>query len=241
MTKMKSKKMTKSTFAIIIMAIVMVAMLAFGGTYAYFTAKANVVGSTVTTGTLKLETTGQVTFSTSGYLVPNKIQALGDMSTVKATGTTVAAYRIKFAVTDVSGAAEGVTVDDNFKSKITINILDGSDNSLIKTDTTDAGWIKDGTTGYFYYNRTIAPEEHTVGGFTMEKIANKLVITLDAEADNTYQGLTITYEIAIESVQAEYVGESATATQGYAHDAPIALDAAKELPWGKVATQNNAK
>lgn len=40
MTKLKSKKMSKSTFAIIIMAIAMVAMLAFGGTYAYFTANA---------------------------------------------------------------------------------------------------------------------------------------------------------------------------------------------------------
>ena len=39
MTKMKSKKMTKSTFAVIIMAVAMVAMLAFGGTYAYFTAQ----------------------------------------------------------------------------------------------------------------------------------------------------------------------------------------------------------
>ena len=38
MTKMKSKKMTKSTFAVIIMAIVLVALVAFGGTYAYFNA-----------------------------------------------------------------------------------------------------------------------------------------------------------------------------------------------------------
>lgn len=45
MTKMKSKKMNKSTFAIVIMAIVMVAILAFGGTYAYFTA--NAVGEDV--------------------------------------------------------------------------------------------------------------------------------------------------------------------------------------------------
>ena len=52
MTKMKSKKMTKSTFAIIIMAVIMVAMLAFGGTYAYFTAttadKSGVVAKTAT-------------------------------------------------------------------------------------------------------------------------------------------------------------------------------------------------
>ena len=51
---MKSKKMTKSTFAIIIMAIVMVAMLAFGGTYAYFTATTAQQSKSVVTGTVML-------------------------------------------------------------------------------------------------------------------------------------------------------------------------------------------
>ncbi len=54
MTKMKSKKMTKSTFAIIIMAVVMVALLAFGGTYAYFTATANPDTGSVQTGKVAL-------------------------------------------------------------------------------------------------------------------------------------------------------------------------------------------
>ena len=57
MTKLKSKKMTKSTFAIIIMAIVMVAMLAFGGTYAYFTASATgIKDHQIKTGTVSLTT-----------------------------------------------------------------------------------------------------------------------------------------------------------------------------------------
>ena len=54
MTKMKSKKMTKSTFAIIIMAVAMVAMLAFGGTYAYFTATATGGSVAFNTGYVKL-------------------------------------------------------------------------------------------------------------------------------------------------------------------------------------------
>ena len=56
MTKMKSKKMTKSTFAIIIMGIVMVAMLAFGGTFAYVTATANNATGTAKTALIKLIT-----------------------------------------------------------------------------------------------------------------------------------------------------------------------------------------
>ncbi|MBE7076612.1 MAG: hypothetical protein E7374_01825 [Clostridiales bacterium] len=54
MTKLKSKKMTKSTIAIIVMAIVMVAMMAFGGTYAYFTATATGGSRKFTTGTIRL-------------------------------------------------------------------------------------------------------------------------------------------------------------------------------------------
>ena len=63
MTKMKSKKMTKSTFAIIIMAIAMVALLAFGGTYAYFTATTTAAESTqtLTTGKVVLGTAEAVT------------------------------------------------------------------------------------------------------------------------------------------------------------------------------------
>lgn len=55
MTKLKSKKMTKSTFAVIIMAILMVAMLAFGGTYAYFTATTKEDSNTITLGYVKLK------------------------------------------------------------------------------------------------------------------------------------------------------------------------------------------
>ena len=55
MTKLKSKKMTKSTFAVIIMAILMVAMLAFGGTYAYFTATTQKDQTDITLGYLKLK------------------------------------------------------------------------------------------------------------------------------------------------------------------------------------------
>ena len=55
MTKAK-KKMTKSTFVIIIMAVAMVAMLAFGGTFAYFTATADTKSGSTKTGVITLST-----------------------------------------------------------------------------------------------------------------------------------------------------------------------------------------
>ena len=72
MTKMKSKKMNKSTFAVIIMAIVMVAMLAFGGTYAYFSA--NAVGESVgdiNTAQLELLNNGtKLSYTEANQIVP---------------------------------------------------------------------------------------------------------------------------------------------------------------------------
>ena len=72
MTKMKSKKMTKSTFAIVIMAIVMVAILAFGGTYAYFTAQARVEKvDTIKTANLILRNSGEaLKYSANDEIVP---------------------------------------------------------------------------------------------------------------------------------------------------------------------------
>jgi predicted ribosomally synthesized peptide with SipW-like signal peptide len=71
MTKLKSKKMTKSTFAVIIMAVLLVAMLAFGGTYAYFTAEAtqDIKGS-VTTATVQLNGGSEVTITVDEFLLP---------------------------------------------------------------------------------------------------------------------------------------------------------------------------
>jgi len=78
MTKLKSKKMSKSTFAVIIMAILMVAMLAFGGTYAYFTSQPfTKLEDSVNAGTIKLTTTaGADIFATEttlrSYVLPGE-------------------------------------------------------------------------------------------------------------------------------------------------------------------------
>jgi predicted ribosomally synthesized peptide with SipW-like signal peptide len=52
---MKIKKIGKSSFVIAILSFVLVAVLAFGGTYAYFTAKTNNVHGSVTTGHLNID------------------------------------------------------------------------------------------------------------------------------------------------------------------------------------------
>ena len=80
MTKMKSKKMTKSTFAIIIMAIVMVAMLAFGGTYAYFTATSDKNVASLTTGMVSLESATTLTATVENVMPKEEVFAAGDLA-----------------------------------------------------------------------------------------------------------------------------------------------------------------
>ncbi len=75
MTKNKTRKMTKSTFAVIIMGICLVALLAFGGTYAWFTAtSADLVTGSITTGTVLLNGS-TVTLTETGVLPGDTISA----------------------------------------------------------------------------------------------------------------------------------------------------------------------
>lgn len=104
MTKTKKRKMSKSTFAIIIMAVVMVAMLAFGGTYAYFTATATKkTTGEFTTGSIKLESNKEATF-VSGLtnVVPGDALTTGPLTlTTTSAGTdSYIAIRVTIEATD---------------------------------------------------------------------------------------------------------------------------------------------
>ena len=114
MTKAK-KKMTKSTFVIIIMAVAMVAMLAFGGTFAYFTATTTEASDTATTGTVKL---GANTIAT---LVDTNVvsgqQLFGESSKVQVTSASnVDTYVFITFTVSMSGAGNQVDSKDLIKA-----------------------------------------------------------------------------------------------------------------------------
>ena len=101
---MKSKKMTKSTFAIIIMAVAMVAMLAFGGTYAYFTATAKAKEVTgFKTGTVKLDLVDfsltQATVVPGDYIVGSEQTAAEIKYTESSTTNTFVFIVIEMTIT----------------------------------------------------------------------------------------------------------------------------------------------
>lgn len=183
--KSKSKKMSKSTLAIIIMAFVMVAMVAFGATYAYFTATATAKSTTVKTGTVKLDATydgtsfeANRTVFPGDYLIGAKS---GNAMTVKVTtddpNGNYVAVKISITGTKNDEASTPLTLDDLTKETTTIASLLGDK------------WTAVGSDGVFVY---------TEGGATAKAVdnttgANLVVIgagvIFDA-TDNWTQGAT---------------------------------------------------
>lgn len=127
MTKMKSKKMAKSTFAIIIMGIVMVAMLAFGGTFAYFTAQTTKVESgNLTTGTIMLKNSS-ATFVTGMVMPGQELLATDSKLAVDPTGSTAAQYVfVKITIVKPKNATATVTPTINTAEWKDYNTLDTS-------------------------------------------------------------------------------------------------------------------
>ncbi|MBR2970051.1 MAG: SipW-dependent-type signal peptide-containing protein [Clostridia bacterium] len=214
MTKLKSKKMTKSTLALIIMAVAMVAMLAFGGTYAYFTAQSKSNTANITAGTLTLggaDINGTITISDVAKIVPNQSVSLSSADAVVLGGNTVAALRVKIVVGEVTQSAAGAKIGEIDESKLTVAI----------TATTGYTWTKH-TDGYYYLNKTVVgttnPAMSTYGSFA---------VALASDAGNEWQGATCTFSLVIEAAQAEYAGDATVVEAG----SEIAVATAAALTW----------
>lgn len=185
MTKTKKKKMSKSTFAIIIMAIAMVAMLAFGGTYAYFTATATTkTTGKFTTGSIKLEANDDAKFTASlTNVVPGDELSTGAL-TLETTSSGTDSYiaiRVTITATDSSG---------------TTLVLDGTSLAspkglLSSTPYTGSTWVP-GTgkyTNVFVLAATTTPTPVPTAQ-TINITGDKLVFTADDKwiQDNDEEG-----------------------------------------------------
>ena len=191
MTKLKSKKMTKSTFAIIIMAIAMVAMLAFGGTYAYFTA-------TNTAATTKDLTTGKVVLG---------VNEIASATTTKIVTNTV--------------IASGVTVESNSNVDTWVVVqfsvkFDGTAASEEVIDfTVDNAWgtAIAGTTGSYYVQKVTGSEDTKTLSVCEEiKFVGDDASSTDKDGNvsytNSYMDKTIEVSVQSWAVQAHDVADA---------------------------------
>lgn len=190
----KYKKLTRSSFVIVALCLALVGILAFGGTYAYFSANASATG-TVTAKTLKLEKKGELSVSATGKIVPNQSLsynlAEGD---IKLTGDTISVLRITLSDVTITPASTGTTLDE---SLVTVSV----------TGKVDSDWIKH-SDGNYYYLQTVT------GEMDLSAILTSVGVKLDSSADNDWQGATISYGFTVQAVQYEYVGSNTASTSG---------------------------
>lgn len=220
MTKTKKRKMSKSTFAIIIMAIAMVAMLAFGGTYAYFTATATTkTTGEFTTGSIKLEANDDASFTASlTNVVPGDELSTGAL-TLETTSSGTDSYiaiRVTITATDSSDAPLVLTGTS----------LESPEGLLSDTPYTGSTWVA-GTgkyTNVFVLAATTTPKAVPTAQ-TINITGDKLVFTADDEwiqdndkegyiSQSKLMGATLNITIEAKSVQSKNWNDGGDAQVG---------------------------
>lgn len=208
--KSKSKKMSKSTLAIIIMAFVMIAMVAFGATYAYFTATATAKSTTVTTGTVKLDATYDGTsFAASRTVFPGDYligKGSGNAMTVKVTtddpNGNYVAVKISITGTKNNATHDALTLDDLTKETTTIASLLGGN------------WTAVGSDGVFIYTGPDGDTAKAVKDTDGDLVVIGAGVVFDATdnwtqgetySDAGLMGATINISVAAKSIQASNV------------------------------------
>ncbi len=200
MTKTKKRKMSKSTFAIIIMAVVMVAMLAFGGSYAYFTATATARTGTATTGYVKLNSDETFQFTKTNVMPGDQLIAAGaaklTVDTTDAAGNYVA---IKFIIT--AQDSEGSPIAD-------VTTLGLNADSILAG--TGEGWYASGTENIYIYgsgaDTCVAKKNGDItinaSAFTLSKDIEDNWTQGSTSSDEKLMGATITITMQAKSIQA---------------------------------------
>lgn len=190
----KYSKIKKSSFAILALSLILVAVLAFGGTYAFFTDKAVAQGGT-TMGKLNFGASESITIAEQSW-VPN--QQIG-ITGVDLTYTENNVVAVMKATVEITGK--------NANTVITVN------NSALVT----AGWLADTEvktdgkyTQDFYFSKAFIGSN--AEGTNAPQDLDGVTLTFASTAGNEYQGEAYTIKVTIEMVQAEYTDDSVTTT-----------------------------
>ena len=197
----KINKLGKSTFVIAILSFLLVAVLAFGGTYAYFSAQNAGVTGGFSTGHLAIGANDVSSFfasDVSGIIVAPG-QTIASQSVSAEVDSNIKYYirakvTINIAKDDVYGAGEhkcGVTEPDVGAIVVT------------------ADWTQEGSTGYYY--PTYAVNDPAATGYNATKAITFTATVapwVGAKGCTEYMDAEVTVTVQLEVMQAEHLTAS---------------------------------
>lgn len=218
----KYSKIKKSSFAVLALSLILVAVLAFGGTYAYFSANASASG-TVTMGTLTLniedadtQTEGVQLSVTTDKVVPNQ-PVITEGTTISYAGTDIDFFiRGSFTVTVTGYDADGqLGTNEPAHTSADFYSATGLEN-----------WVKAADNNYYYVgaankaatDKAVAVTSATAPTSFISEL--KLSKYIGNGGSTYYMGATVTITMNIEVIQANYL-ESITANSTVADLAAV--------------------
>lgn len=230
----KINKVGKSTFVIAILSFLLVAVLAFGGTYAYFSAETSPAGGTVTMGNLYVYLTdnskvldganvlGEVEIAQPNQEILNTtytvdMQAKKNLSKNDLKDSNISAFvRVKItAELDASimnadkTAFVGNTGGDSHITPATIfAITSNSDN-----------WYYNAADGYTYYVTNKASNESSIVAELTDKVSLPVSIIVNKDVGDNhstfFMGKTGTFAIVVEAIQADFLDDNTSTNKTY--------------------------
>ena len=192
----KYKKLTRSSFVIVALCLALVGILAFGGTYAYFSAQDSATG-TATLGNLAVELNDNAALTLqTNAVVPNQ-EIFG--------GNTVS---VSYGSTDINFYAR-VKITAAFEGEITPGLGEPAVTDVL-TIGGMSGWAKSGD---YYYLGTTEKATKATASTAPTTISPTVTIAKEVGANGSkaYMGKTITVTIVIEVLQADYLASSTEA------------------------------
>ena len=240
----KINKVGKSTFVIAILSFLLVAVLAFGGTYAYFSAKTEPAGGKITMGALYVylkddksallsgdTALGEITIAQPNqeilkatYTVDMKKTASENKSTVSAFVRVKITAELNLAMNTAKTAYTGNTGGDSHITPATIFAITSNSKN----------WYYNAADGYTYY---VADKKDGASSKAAEltdsaELPVSIIVNKDVGDDGStfFMGAKGTFAIVVEAIQADYL-DSSDKTEGAAASYTVTEIAAK---WAKV-------
>lgn len=186
----KKQKMNKSVFLNLVLSVVILVLLAFGGTYAYFTAVAEDRTASITTGYVRISSSEDFALSATGVL----------------PGDTIAAEGLKLIPDTNDPKGEWIAV------RVTIT-GEKADSLSISKSNVGSNWSEIDSTGIFVYNtRTKTEVVVFAEGFQFSTdVEDNWDSSNPTSSEKGLMNATITITVEARAIQGSHIDDIATA------------------------------